>query len=170
MKINCRHLGLVRSFCDPQSVASKILITEMAARTIKKELCRKLREEMKKLRMPLEEPYKVLIVKELNILLRNDENTELKWKINIKNQIGEQFSSSLFENEKFSTFDLRNSLSSLQFFFKRLFALVGIQLSLKAESDLYLSFVENKKFSIVGKNNKKILIKNKLIIIIFFFF
>ena len=54
--INCRHMGILRNYVNDEF--KRIILIEIVARAIKNNLRFKLREKMKRLRLPLEEPYR----------------------------------------------------------------------------------------------------------------
>ncbi len=70
--INIRYLGLLRRHTIALDVRTFLLI-EIFARVIKNLLRLLLREKMKSLRLPLEEPYRKLVVDYLNLLFGESE-------------------------------------------------------------------------------------------------
>jgi hypothetical protein len=101
---------------------------------------RKLREEMKNLKLAEEEPYRVILVKEFNLILGNSVNSKNFWESKIKTLVVEKFGEkSLFEEEKEATHDLRLSLLSFSLLFKKIFHLTGVTLTKKAYRDLLLN-------------------------------
>jgi hypothetical protein len=96
--INVRWIGAVYlSLCNLSTTAStsssgtsqatmincrSLLLVEMFARAIKNDLRRRLRTRMKKKRMPLEEPYRKLVIDYLNLVFGMDEprtHNEIWW-------------------------------------------------------------------------------------------
>eukprot|EP01091_Cochliopodium_minus_P008088 TRINITY_DN1798_c0_g1_i1.p1 TRINITY_DN1798_c0_g1~~TRINITY_DN1798_c0_g1_i1.p1 ORF type:complete len:1165 (-),score=271.99 TRINITY_DN1798_c0_g1_i1:41-3277(-) len=137
--INCRHLGYVRNLCK-EKIALQNLITEMVARALKVRIQSKLREEMKKLRLSEEEPYRILLVKEFNLILGCHKGSTYFWTQKVKTLVIEKFGhKALFEEEKSTTHDLRFSLVSSTLLFNKIFHLVGVKLTKKAKRDLFLN-------------------------------
>eukprot|EP01124_Arcella_intermedia_P011340 TRINITY_DN1774_c1_g2_i15.p1 TRINITY_DN1774_c1_g2~~TRINITY_DN1774_c1_g2_i15.p1 ORF type:complete len:1230 (+),score=292.57 TRINITY_DN1774_c1_g2_i15:486-4175(+) len=65
--INIRHLGRVRANVRNKAMR-KVLLTECAARAIKNELRKKLRDKMEELRRASEEPYRDVVFKYLRVV------------------------------------------------------------------------------------------------------
>lgn len=135
-------MGRVRkNFPNKENYFSKLFLTEMIARVVKSEINQKIRERMKENSRSVEEKYKVLISEEFNKILDNTNNSDF-WCDKIKKLLEKKFGKeSLFEEEKSLEFNLRENISSLQFLFKRLFSLIGVQLTKKCERD-FLEFLQ----------------------------
>lgn len=112
--INCRHIGLLRRFTeDPEF--KRIMLIEMLARVIKNNLRFKLREKMKVLRLPLEEPYRSvnfnyewprinnlyrrLVIDYFNLVFGNNKNSDSYWNDFLKKDLLINFPSSLHTAE-----------------------------------------------------------------------
>jgi hypothetical protein len=78
--INVRHLGLVRAAVAPQHwVARTKLMSEMTARALKCIVHQRLREKMRGLAFPGEEPYRQEIIAYLNLVLGNHAESDVYW-------------------------------------------------------------------------------------------
>lgn len=64
--INCRHLGLVRSRITKNESARVALLTEMLARVLKDDTKVQLRKTMQAIRVPSEQPYRIVVADYLN--------------------------------------------------------------------------------------------------------
>ena len=134
--VNCRHMGMIRSHCKSENM-KKVLLTEMIARSAKVHIQEALRQEMRRLKLCEEEPYKELVVREFNKILGRSESSEQFWKEEIKKTIFEKFGKlSLTEEEASSKFDLSENVYSLSLLFNKLLHFVGVVLTSRAASDL----------------------------------
>jgi hypothetical protein len=78
--INVRHLGLVRAAVAPQHwVARTKLMSEMTARALKCIVHLRLREKMRGLAFPGEEPYRQELIAYLNLVLGNHAESDVYW-------------------------------------------------------------------------------------------
>jgi len=57
----------------------KLMLLEIVARCIKNNLRWKLREKMKQIALPLEEPYRRLVIDYLNLVFGNTKNSDEYW-------------------------------------------------------------------------------------------
>jgi len=64
-----------------------LLFVEMCARVVKNNLRLRLRERMRKLRLPLDEPYHRLVVDYLNLILGHNDQSEEYWAKNLKSSL-----------------------------------------------------------------------------------
>jgi hypothetical protein len=95
---NVRHLGLVLNAVDKMAADSRakqqchsMLLVEMFARVIKEKLRVLLRNRMKKLRKPLEEPYRKLVVDYLNLVFGNRPKSDEYWDTTLKREVMKKF-------------------------------------------------------------------------------
>eukprot|EP00029_Vermamoeba_vermiformis_P008493 TRINITY_DN3992_c0_g1_i1.p1 TRINITY_DN3992_c0_g1~~TRINITY_DN3992_c0_g1_i1.p1 ORF type:complete len:924 (-),score=198.60 TRINITY_DN3992_c0_g1_i1:32-2803(-) len=96
--VNCRHIGLLRKNTqDPEF--KRIMLIEMVARVIKNNLRFKLREKMKVLRLPLEEPYRRLVIDYFNLVFGNTKNSDSYWDDFLKKDLLINFPASLHTAE-----------------------------------------------------------------------
>eukprot|EP01118_Nematostelium_gracile_P006177 TRINITY_DN1987_c0_g1_i1.p1 TRINITY_DN1987_c0_g1~~TRINITY_DN1987_c0_g1_i1.p1 ORF type:complete len:887 (+),score=181.40 TRINITY_DN1987_c0_g1_i1:68-2728(+) len=96
--INCRYLGLVRKHTKDIEFKSIILV-EIIARVFKNNLKQKLRNKMKILRKPVEEPYRRLVVNYLNLIFGNTVESDQYWNFNLKVDCQKSFLLSLKPKE-----------------------------------------------------------------------
>jgi Clustered mitochondria/Translation initiation factor eIF3 subunit 135/Tetratricopeptide repeat len=75
--INCRYIGVVLSHVPAKArVARLLLIVEALARSCKRNLRALLRREMKRIRVPLEEPYRRCVIAFFNLVFGSSEQSE----------------------------------------------------------------------------------------------
>jgi len=96
--VNVRYLGYIRQSCQSLDMKSLIFI-EMCARVVKQQLRQKLRFKMKQAKIPLEAPYRRLIVAYLNRLLGISDKSDLFWNTKMKRYLIRKFDRGLFEDE-----------------------------------------------------------------------
>ncbi|KYQ93360.1 Histidine kinase A [Tieghemostelium lacteum] len=96
--INVRYLGHVRQHCNSLDMKSLIFI-EMCARVVKQQLRQKLRSKMAKAKIPLEAPYRRLIIAYLNRILGISDRSDLFWNERMKKYLMKKFDKSLFQDE-----------------------------------------------------------------------
>jgi Clustered mitochondria/Translation initiation factor eIF3 subunit 135 len=81
--VNMRHLGAVASFCNLNLERSvhcyRALLIEAAARVIKNRIRACLRAEMRRLRQPVEVPYRRVVVRLLNLVFGASQRSALYW-------------------------------------------------------------------------------------------
>ena len=110
-----RFLGVVRQhIVDIEGApldCQLLVFLEMAARVIKNNLRRKLREKMKSLRLPVDEPYRRLVIDYLNLVFGESDASQAYWATDVKSQIQEKYVRSLTAREKMREFPLKNLLS-----------------------------------------------------------
>jgi len=104
--INIRYLGILRKHMKDQD-GKALLFVEMCARVIKNNLRLRLREQMRKLQLPLEEPYRRLVVDYLNLILGHNDQSEEYWANNIKMSLVRKFEYALSEEEEQQDFPLK---------------------------------------------------------------
>ena len=113
--INMRHMGhLMKSIREkvPDDTPGKqnamaLIFTEMAARAIRQETNAEFRLHMRLLGVPLEEPYRLLLMKYLNSVFGDSEKSRMYWN-SLRRRLVEKFGESAFrEEELLETFDLR---------------------------------------------------------------
>jgi hypothetical protein len=68
-----------------------VMLIEIVARVLKNNIRLRLRERMKKLKKPLEEPYRRLVINYMNLVFGNSENSEKYWNLCIKDDIQRNF-------------------------------------------------------------------------------
>ena len=73
-----------------------LLFVEMCARVVKNNLRLRLRERMRKLRLPLDEPYHRLVVDYLNLILGHNDQSEEYWAKNLKSSLMRYLSPTLY--------------------------------------------------------------------------
>jgi hypothetical protein len=76
-----------------------MMYKQMCSRVVKNKLRKLLRKKMKKLKVPLEEPYRSLVISYLNLVLGDSEASEEYWNNNIKRALKRQFVLGLTETE-----------------------------------------------------------------------
>eukprot|EP01133_Synstelium_polycarpum_P015910 gene15910-18908_t len=96
--VNVRYLGHVRQRVEAPDMQSLIFV-EMCARVVKQQLRQKLRYKMKQAKIPLEAPYRRLIVAYLNRLLGTSDKTDQFWNERMKKYLIKKFDKSLFDDE-----------------------------------------------------------------------
>eukprot|EP01130_Rhizamoeba_saxonica_P016324 TRINITY_DN7530_c0_g1_i1.p1 TRINITY_DN7530_c0_g1~~TRINITY_DN7530_c0_g1_i1.p1 ORF type:complete len:885 (-),score=187.58 TRINITY_DN7530_c0_g1_i1:58-2367(-) len=104
--INCRHLGFVRKHVTNWEF-KKIVLIEIIARAIKNNLRFRLREKVKQLKLPLEEPYIRLVADYLNMVFGNTKQSDDYWDIHLKQDIMFNWEDVLNEEEQQETFHLK---------------------------------------------------------------
>jgi|JI10StandDraft_1071094.scaffolds.fasta_scaffold256361_2 hypothetical protein len=105
--LNCRFLGRVRHDCS-EAAARAVLLAEMLARTIKRQLWHQFRTTQEEQALPSEEPYVVLCVDTLNQLLEEDPQKTAELWFRIKTEILDYFGKMSLEPWELSVdYDLR---------------------------------------------------------------
>eukprot|EP01104_Vermistella_antarctica_P014754 TRINITY_DN469_c0_g2_i1.p1 TRINITY_DN469_c0_g2~~TRINITY_DN469_c0_g2_i1.p1 ORF type:complete len:931 (-),score=200.38 TRINITY_DN469_c0_g2_i1:64-2856(-) len=97
--INLRHLGRVRELTS-DVVIRKLLLIEMVARASKCILYRKLRQLMKVLRYPMEQPYHALAVAQYNTTFGTSTESAVFWNTELKSELMSKFPRSLSHAER----------------------------------------------------------------------
>lgn len=127
--INCRHIGLLRKNTqDPEF--KRIMLIEMVARVIKNNLRFKLREKMKVLRLPLEEPYRYvnityyffhtnalyrrLVIDYFNLVFGNTKNSDSYWDDFLKKDLLINFPASLHTAEATKDHNLKPRIAEMK--------------------------------------------------------
>eukprot|EP01119_Soliformovum_irregulare_P021321 TRINITY_DN7074_c0_g1_i2.p1 TRINITY_DN7074_c0_g1~~TRINITY_DN7074_c0_g1_i2.p1 ORF type:complete len:833 (+),score=208.66 TRINITY_DN7074_c0_g1_i2:91-2589(+) len=138
--INCRYLGLVRKHTeDPESRI--MILVNIVARVLKNNLRQKLRKKMTTLKKPLEEPYRRLVIKFLNVVFANTETSETYWRTSLKTDIRKNFLLALTNEESEIDYPLKPRLPSgeidanfLSCVLRRFEKLVGMRLSPRTQN------------------------------------
>lgn len=144
MGVNCRHLGLVRNSCV-EPLSKQLVQTELIARTIKCHFNEQLRALMAQLRLPVDQPYRHLLVQLLNLVLGNrGEKSVSFWTIELKEMVAQKFgAATLSFDELVSEFDLRETLpTNLTPLIRRVLQFLGVLLTKKAQSELVAALAE----------------------------
>eukprot|EP01087_Luapelamoeba_hula_P008409 TRINITY_DN2097_c0_g1_i9.p1 TRINITY_DN2097_c0_g1~~TRINITY_DN2097_c0_g1_i9.p1 ORF type:complete len:1105 (-),score=128.16 TRINITY_DN2097_c0_g1_i9:70-3384(-) len=98
--VNMRHLGRVKELVKKPAASAQLLL-EMVVRVFKNELRQQLREEMGKIKIASEEPYRVLIVNYLNTILHSSGmDEEDKWLAYIADLVERKFKYTLTEQDR----------------------------------------------------------------------
>lgn len=84
----------------------------MSARVVKNKLRKVLRKKMKELKVPLEEPYRRLVISYLNLVLGDSEASEEYWNGNLKKSLQRTFVEGLSEQESNEAYSLKSSLNN----------------------------------------------------------
>lgn len=113
--INVRYLGLIRSLCKARTPQFLVLL-EMIKRVIKNYIRDQLRKRVQVLTVPLEEPYRRLIVDILNLVFGKGEAPNNFWKTLLIPKLLEKFPNALTENERTPEFPLRESIFRFRFY------------------------------------------------------
>jgi tetratricopeptide (TPR) repeat protein len=117
--INMRHMGYIitsirKAFPDGtqgKQHAIAILFIEMCARTIRQEINAAFQAHMRALAVPLEEPYRLLLVDFLNKIFGNSDASSVFWK-KMKLCIIQKFERQNFTDEELSdSFDIRQLMA-----------------------------------------------------------
>ena len=108
--INIRYLGLLRKHTANSDVKTFILI-EIFARVIKNLLRLLLREKMKSLRLPLEEPYRRLVIDYLNLVFGESDRSDLYWNTVIRRNVVINFHDALSGDEQLESFFVKPMLN-----------------------------------------------------------
>jgi len=113
--VNLRFLGLILdNLSDPTS--RMLVIAEAAARVIKNNIRGQLRNLSEKMKIPMEAPFRQLVVDLMNQSMSGDEKSLLFWKSQLVPELSLRF--------YFSDFSLRNP-KSLEKGFERIFYFFG---------------------------------------------
>lgn len=142
--INIRYLGLLRKHTTSRDVRTFLLV-EIFARVIKNLLKLLLREKMKALRIPLEEPYRRIVVDYLNLLFGESEKSDLYWNTVIRRSTVTNFPDALSLEEQQENFYIKPMLTNFSspdcdgkyLLFCRIAAMSGLQISPALQKDLY---------------------------------
>lgn len=148
--INCRHAGLLRKYMNDDEF-KQIVLAEIVARNIKNNLRFKLREKMKQLGLPLEEPYRRLVIDYLNLVFGNTKNSDEYWDEWLKKDLLFNFTDPLSEEESQPSFHLKVRVKGtdeldvkfLSRVFERVVKMMGLQFS---QSRIYI-FTTEKPFN-----------------------
>ena len=141
--INIRYLGLLRKHTHNSDVRTFLLI-EIFARVAKNLLRYLLREKMKSLRLPLEEPYRKLIIDYLNLLFGDSDRSDVYWNTVIRKNVQAHFHDALSAEECQEEFFLKPTLTYFSgestdgkyLLLMRIAAMSGLQLSAALLNDL----------------------------------
>lgn len=141
MGVNCRHLGKVRHWCN-QDLSRQLLATEILARTIKCHANLSLREKMREMRLPVDQPYRHLVVNLLNRVLGNrGGDSEAFWRKELRDMVMGKFGPETFNDDEMEEgFDLRRTIVSVVDLIRRLLQFLGVSLTKKAQSELVRAF------------------------------
>lgn len=108
--INVRHLGRVRS-CVTSPLLRKLILSICVGRVCKNAIREKMRDKMMEITVPCEEPFKQIIVDQVNMLLGNHEELKKQsnyfWKIDLRGALRKAFRNLLTEEESTEEYDLR---------------------------------------------------------------
>jgi hypothetical protein len=104
--IGSRHMGILRKYIVDDEFKA-MLLAEIVSRAIKNNLRYKLREKMRMLRLPLEEPYRRLVIDYLNLIFGNTKESDLYWNRWLKSDIQMNFLDALTEEEAAPEFNLK---------------------------------------------------------------
>lgn len=96
--INMRFLDLLRMHTTGADCRT-LLFVEMCARVVKNNIRKKLRKVMERLRIPLEEPYRRLIVDYMNLVLGNSEESAEFWNAPLKRDLLKKFEHAITTEE-----------------------------------------------------------------------
>eukprot|EP01105_Mastigella_eilhardi_P015608 TRINITY_DN3574_c0_g1_i1.p1 TRINITY_DN3574_c0_g1~~TRINITY_DN3574_c0_g1_i1.p1 ORF type:complete len:593 (-),score=166.43 TRINITY_DN3574_c0_g1_i1:44-1822(-) len=96
--INIRYLDLLRTLAVSADCKT-LLFVEMCARVIKNNIRRKLRQVSEHLKIPLEEPYRRLIVDYMNLVLGNSEESAEFWNTPLKRDLKKKFARAVTAEE-----------------------------------------------------------------------
>lgn len=105
-------LGRVRSLCKLPELRGLILV-EVVARLLKSLMRLHLREMMKKLRVPLEQPYRRFAVDYLNLVFGSSEKSTRYWSERLKPKLRAKFSDCLTLEESADSFCLKLAVRSI---------------------------------------------------------
>lgn len=137
--INIRHLGRLRSHCHVYFVRTRLL-TEMVARVFKMKLFSSWRMKMERESLPLQVPYKRVVVKFMNLIVSganlNNPDQQLEgfnaclelWTRKLKAAVAKKFPFSLSDEETVGKYDLRKIINH-NILFARLQQLTGVKFS-----------------------------------------
>lgn len=96
--VNLRHMGLVRS-CVKSYRVRRALLTEMLARVIKDLFRGQMRATLRMVRNLADEPFKVVVVRVLNLVLGRDEFSHEFWDL-VHERLRRKFHSALTHEEE----------------------------------------------------------------------
>eukprot|EP01114_Cavostelium_apophysatum_P007036 TRINITY_DN1871_c0_g2_i1.p1 TRINITY_DN1871_c0_g2~~TRINITY_DN1871_c0_g2_i1.p1 ORF type:complete len:983 (-),score=328.43 TRINITY_DN1871_c0_g2_i1:78-3026(-) len=132
--ISYRHLGYVRLALSPNNNnIRKLLLSFGVARVIKDELRIRMREKMKEVQVPSDEPFKNVVVELFNDLnCANPDKSPFLWKVSIKERLQAKYVKFLTDEELSPEFDLK-SQCDMKTIFGGLFQLCGIKLNKSAK-------------------------------------
>lgn len=89
--INMRYLGLLVARLGKFKYA-KFIVAHMCARIIKIQIRERLRQGMKELRMPVDEPYRIVVTDYLNLVFGNTAASTDHWNTEIVKELDQRFS------------------------------------------------------------------------------
>lgn len=132
--INIRHLGILRSHMVDQD-GRTLLFVEMCARVVKNNLRLRLRERMRKLKLPLEEPYHRLVIDYMNLVIGHNDQSEEYWAKNLKTSLVRKFEGALNAEEAEDDYALKcvldyfsdNSMDGKLLLFNRIQKICGLK-------------------------------------------
>lgn len=141
--INIRYLGLLRKHTAHNDVRTFLLI-EIFSRVIKNLLRLLLREKMKLLRVPLEEPYRRLVIEYLNLLFGESDRSDEYWNTVIRKNVQANFPDALTAEEASDNFFLKPTLTFFSaedvdgkyLLFCRIASMAGLKISAATRNDL----------------------------------
>eukprot|EP01114_Cavostelium_apophysatum_P011844 TRINITY_DN2636_c0_g1_i2.p1 TRINITY_DN2636_c0_g1~~TRINITY_DN2636_c0_g1_i2.p1 ORF type:complete len:1423 (+),score=460.75 TRINITY_DN2636_c0_g1_i2:227-4495(+) len=136
--INLCLMGVLRQQLDENSVFQKRLLIEMIARTNYHIINEKLRAKMKELRIPSQQPYKIVITEQLNLLFGNSEKTYEYWNLELKKQINRCYPFGLLVKESSDTYSLKKAFDStaqMCELFRRVSKIVRFQMTAKLQKE-----------------------------------
>jgi hypothetical protein len=109
--VNIRFLGELRHHSKCPFV-KYILLLEMLARLLKTTMRFQLRETMKKLKVPLEQPYLELLVELLNLVFGSSPKSQRYWQEKIKVRLHAKFVMAFSPEEAADSYDLKAALQA----------------------------------------------------------
>ncbi|KAL6059841.1 Clu domain-containing protein [Balamuthia mandrillaris] len=147
--INIRYLGMLRRYMTDIDCKT-LLLVEMCARIVKTNLRLRLRERMRELKLPLEEPYHRLVIDYLNLIIGHSDHSEEYWTKNLKISLMRKFELALTPEEAAENFPLKSILDSFSdasmdgklLLFNRVQKLCGLKFSRRVIKE----FSTNKNF------------------------
>eukprot|EP01103_Thecamoeba_quadrilineata_P017072 TRINITY_DN5918_c0_g1_i1.p1 TRINITY_DN5918_c0_g1~~TRINITY_DN5918_c0_g1_i1.p1 ORF type:complete len:585 (+),score=95.88 TRINITY_DN5918_c0_g1_i1:3-1757(+) len=145
--INIRYLGRLRAVCAHDNVKT-LLFIHMAARVIKNCLRLRLREKMKELKVPLQEPCVRVVVDYLNLVFGESPASDAYWNSELKQGIHMKFEEGLSRKEAEAGYALKCILDLLSdervdgklMLFKNIRKMTGLHFSTRLLKD----FEENR--------------------------
>jgi hypothetical protein len=124
------------SQCVESTDLKMMLLVEMLARLLKTQIRQSLRETMRKLKVPLEQPYRRLVVDYLNLVFGESAKSDRYWDLRLKKKLLQKFARALTPAETLVGHNLKKALASWsmpqqksgrQMLFEKLRSMVGLQ-------------------------------------------
>lgn len=104
--VNCRHFGLLRKLI-PEPEFKKIILLEITARCLKNTIRWKFRTKMREIGLPMEEPYRRLLINQMNLFFGATKNSDRYWDEMLKSDVQTNFPESLSPEEESPEFHLK---------------------------------------------------------------